>query len=340
MPKPTTNPLQRMVSKFRDVLAETERLPPDKLRAYQENLLAPLLLHARHNVPFYRDRLASLCSQTDVDLARWRTIPILTREDLQRNLKALSASSVPAHLGSTSHGETSGSSGRPIRYLVNELANVASLGTTDRIFRWWGFNGEKAMANFVARHGEDARPPDGKTESGWRIGHAGMHHMLDLSADTGTQLEWLCKRRPNYLTAHSFVLNEVAKLALQRKQHIKLERIISIGTVLTDDIRKVCKMAFGVEPIDQYGAQETGLLACECPWCGRLHVNAETVLVEILDSDGKPCPPGEAGRVIVTSFYNYAMPLIRYEIGDFAAAAHEQPKCSTRLPALEKIMGR
>jgi phenylacetate-CoA ligase len=119
-----------------------------------------------------------------------------------------------------------------------------------------------------------------------------------------------------------------------------LERIISIGTVLTDDIRKVCKMAFGVEPIDQYGAQETGLLACECPWCGRLHVNAETVLVEILDSDGKPCPPGEAGRVIVTSFYNYAMPLIRYEIGDFAAAAHEQPKCSTRLPALEKIMGR
>jgi phenylacetate-CoA ligase len=340
MSKLAKNPLERMVSKFRGVLAETERLPPDQLQAYQENLLVPLLLHARHHVPFYNDRLGSLCSRTDVDLKRWETIPILTRENLQRKFKALSASTVPPYLGSTGHSETSGSSGRPIRYLVSELANVASLGATDRVFRWWDFNGDKAMATFVARHGDDARPPDGKIETGWRVGHAGIHHMLDLSADTGTQLEWLRKRRPDYLTAHSFVLNEVAKLALKRQLHIRLERIISIGTVLTDDIRNICKEAFGVEPIDQYGAQETGLLACECPRCGQLHVNAETVLMEILDSDDKPSLPGEAGRVIVTSFYNYAMPLIRYEIGDFAVAGQKQLTCSIKLPTLKKVMGR
>jgi hypothetical protein len=52
MAKPDKNQLDRMVFKFRDVLAETERLSPDKLQAYQENLLAPLVLHARRNVPF------------------------------------------------------------------------------------------------------------------------------------------------------------------------------------------------------------------------------------------------------------------------------------------------
>src|SRR5689334_12590901 len=179
MAKLAKNSLERMVSKFRDVLAETERLPPEKLRAYQENLLVPLVLHAHRNVPFYRDRLASLFSRKDVDLERWQMIPVLTRENVRRNLKALTASIVPPYLGSTNRGETSGSSGRPIRYLTSELAGVASLGATDRIFRWWDFDGNKTMATFVARHDDDARPPDGKVETGWRLGSAGLHHMLD-----------------------------------------------------------------------------------------------------------------------------------------------------------------
>ena len=335
-----TNRLDRMVVELRDVLARTERLRPDELEAYQANLLGPLVLHAHSNVPFYRNRLASLCSGADVNLENWHTIPILTRTDVQQNLKGLAAERVPPYMGDTKHGETSGSSGRPIRYLVNELASVASLGTTDRAFRWWNFDGNKPMASFVARHGDNARPPDGKVETGWRVGSAGTHHMLDLSADTNTQLEWLCKRRPSYLTAHSFVLNEVAKLASRRRLDLRLERIISIGTVLTDDIRSACEEAFGVQPIDQYGAQETGLLACECPWCGHFHINAETALVEILDPNGRPSPPGTAGRVVVTAFYNYAMPLIRYELGDFAVVGPQKLKCPIKLPTLAKVMGR
>lgn len=111
MPKPEKNRLDRMVFKFRDVLAETERLPPNELQAYQEKLLAPLVLHAHRNVPFYENRLASLCSGTEVDLERWHTIPILTREDVRRNSKALTAAIVPPYVGPSKHGETSGSSG-------------------------------------------------------------------------------------------------------------------------------------------------------------------------------------------------------------------------------------
>src|SRR6478752_4657750 len=135
------NPIDRMVIKFRDVLAETERLPADKLKAYQENLLAPLLRHAYRNVPFYKDRLESLCSGPDVRLEHWHAVPILSRTDVQQNFKGLTADVVPSHMGVTTPGETSGSTGRPIHYLINELANVASLGATDRSFRWWKFDG-------------------------------------------------------------------------------------------------------------------------------------------------------------------------------------------------------
>lgn len=331
----------RMVTKFREVLAETERLPADKLRAYQENLLVPLILHAVRNVPFYRQRLRPLCRGDKIDLARWNEVPILTRSEAQRSTKALSAKIVPPHAGAVESGETSGSTGRPLYYLANELANVASLGTTDRALRWWDFDGEKTMATLVARKPGNGRTPDGTTTaSGWRVGFSGLHYMLALSQDIDSQIDWLLARRPHYLTGQSFTLLGLAERARARGANLRFERINSTSTVLSDEIRAACKEALGASPIDQYGARETGLIACECPWCGLYHVNAETVLVEIIDEDGKPCPPGVIGRVVLTPFYNYAMPLIRYEIGDFAVAGPAHAKCSLKLPVLARIMGR
>lgn len=336
-----TDQIDRMVIKFRNVLAETEQLRPDKLQAYQENLLGPLVLHAQRNVPFYKDLLAPVVRRsTDLDLTRWDQLPILTRAKVQQNFRSLTAGVVPPYAGAVTAGETSGSTGRPVHYLINELAKIASLGATDRAFRWWQFDGTKSMASFVARTRDDARPPDGKVERGWRVGSSGQHHMIDLSADTDMRIDWLSARRPDYLTAHSFILLELAERAFARSADLRFDQINSIGSVLTDEIRNACKEVFGVRPIDHYGAQETGLLACECPRCGYLHTNAETVLIEILNSDGTPAPPGTVGRVVVTSFYNYAMPLIRYEIGDFAVAGPEHLKCPIKLPSLGKVIGR
>jgi phenylacetate-CoA ligase len=336
----TLDRIDRMVIKFRDVLAETERLPPHKLRAYQNNLLVPLVLHARHNVPYYRSRLAPVSRGPDIDLSRWNEVPILTRAEAQRNIEALTANVVPPHAGAVEGGETSGSTGRPLHYLANELANVASLGTTDRALRWWDFDGTKAMATFVARKAENTSEPDQTTVSGWRVGFTGPQHMLRASMDVDAQIDWLRAHRPPYLTAHSFMLLGLAERVRAGDVDLRFERINSTSAVLSDDIRTICKDVLGANPIDQYGARETGLIACECPWCGHYHVNAETLLVEIIDSQGQPCPPGATGRVVLTSFYNYAMPLIRYEVGDFAIAGPARVKCPLKLPTLTRIMGR
>jgi phenylacetate-CoA ligase len=62
-------------------------------------------------------------------------------------------------------------------------------------------------------------------------------------------------------------------------------------------------------------------------------------LVEVLDDEGQPCKPGEVGRVIVSSLNNFAMPLIRYDIGDYAEVG--QPcACGRGLPVLKRILGR
>jgi phenylacetate-CoA ligase len=335
-----TEPIEQMVLKFRAVLEHTERLPAHKLREYQANLLTQLVQHARHNVPYYRDRLAPLFRGADVDLADWHDVPILTRAHAQRAAQSLHATTLPPHAGAVEPGETSGSTGRPLQYLRNHLAYVATLGVTDRALRWWEFDGNKSMASFVGRGRDSTRPPNGTTEQGWRVGFSGLHHMLDNSADTDTRIQWLCARRPHYLTAYSFALLELAEQVRLRGVDLRFERIVSIGTAMSEEIRAACKDVLGARPIDQYGANEIGLLACECPWCGYYHLNAETLLVEVLDENGKPCTPGEIGRVVVTSFYNYAMPFIRYEIGDFAVAGPERGKCPVKLPTLARIVGR
>lgn len=74
----TVDHYDKMVLQFRDVLAETERLSPDELEAYQQQLLEPLLLHARQHVAFCAQRLAPVFPGGKLDLSRFHEIPILT----------------------------------------------------------------------------------------------------------------------------------------------------------------------------------------------------------------------------------------------------------------------
>ena len=66
---------------------------------------------------------------------------------------------------------------------------------------------------------------------------------------------------------------------------------------------------------------------------------AESVKLEVLDADGAPCPPGAVGRVVVTSLHNFAMPLLRYELGDYAEMG-SPCSCGRGLPVLNGIRGR
>jgi len=68
-------------------------------------------------------------------------------------------------------------------------------------------------------------------------------------------------------------------------------------------------------------------------------VQSESLILEVLDDAGQPCQPGEVGRVVITDLHNFATPLIRYEIRDYAEVGPACP-CGKGLPTLSRIMGR
>jgi phenylacetate-CoA ligase len=80
-------------------------------------------------------------------------------------------------------------------------------------------------------------------------------------------------------------------------------------------------------------------MALGCAHCGQYHVQAEGVVLEVLDMHGEPCGAGETGRIVVTDLHNHAMPLIRYDIGDFAAVGEPCPS-GIGLPTLAQMLGR
>ena len=118
-----------------------------------------------------------------------------------------------------------------------------------------------------------------------------------------------------------------------------LEHIISLGEVLSPEVREACREAWDVSVIDTYSAQEIGVIALQCPERAHYHVHAETAMVEVVNQQGEACVSGEIGAVLVTPLFNYAMPLLRYQIGDFAEVGDPCP-CGRGLPVLRRILGR
>ena len=110
------------------------------------------------------------------------------------------------------------------------------------------------------------------------------------------------------------------------------------GTGIVSGLRTDARRVFGVDVVDNYSSQEGGIMAIQCPEAGTYHV-AEHILIEVVDTDGHPCAPGETGRILMTDLINYATPLIRYEIGDYAEVGAPCP-CGRPLATIRRFLGR
>jgi phenylacetate-CoA ligase len=115
--------------------------------------------------------------------------------------------------------------------------------------------------------------------------------------------------------------------------------IFVTGELLLAHQRKVIETTFGCPVANGYGGRDSGFIAHECPE-GGMHVMADAVIVEIVDSRGRPVAPGEAGDIVVTDLYSEEAPILRYATGDRGVFSSRQCACGRSLPMLERIDGR
>lgn len=325
---------------------ESERLPVDELVALQFAALTGVLHHACRTVPYYRDRpdYQEVLGAGALDADAWRRLPILTRTDLQDAGTSTVSEAVPPDHTPLTESITSGSTGRPVHTLGTRITSIFWHALTLREHVWQGRDSTCMLASIRAE-GSDRLPAEGLAFTGWgssieAVYPPGPCAMLGISHDIAEQARWLVAHQPTYLLSLPSNLAALARHFLDTATRLpSLRGVTTYGEMTGPDVRTACRDAWGVEVADIYSSQEVGYIALQCPQAEGLHVQAESVYVEVLDDDGAACQPGEVGRVVVSTLHNYAMPLIRYEVGDYAEVG-ATCACGRSLPVLERIVGR
>ena len=326
---------------------QSERWPPGRLLQHQLRQLSLVVDHAWQHVPFYRERLtaAGWSAGRSLDLEQLRRIPLLTRRDLQDGAATLRSTTLPPQLGGVQESRSSGSTGQPVLVLRSGLDALLWQVNALRDHQWHGRDQSLRLAAIRAVSKGVADPPQGALSASWgpaseAVCATGPAALLSLEADIDTQAAWIRQQAPGYLLTYP---NNLAALlehfAAAGERLPGLRAVLTVGETVHPQLRLRCREVWGVDIEDVYSSHELGYIALQCPVGGQYHVMAESVLVEVLDAAGNPCAPGETGRVVASSLHNFAMPLIRYELGDYATVG-APCACGRNLPALERIAGR
>ena len=312
---------------------------PERLQARQLQQIQQLVSHAAETVPFYRGQLKDVAGLTDGQLTMelFRQIPILTRTDVQDHGDALVTSLMPPGHGELSVVKTSGASGQPLTVQSTGLTRLffRTLGLRYHIWHKRDFSG----TNMTIRSARGR--PSGQTQGSWVACYpSGPSWFVDVAQPAPDLFEWLMKVDPHYVQTMPGVVELLVQHGLDTGRRPKrLREFRTMGELLESGVRQLCRDTWDISVTDNYSAWEAGIIALQCPECDDLHVQSETVLVEVLDENGTPCGQGESGRVVVTVLHNFANPIIRYEIGDVAEVGGPC-SCGRGLPVLKRVVGR
>jgi len=327
-------------------LEESQWWSAERMAAAQRAQIALLYAHARSHVRWYADRLPPLDFDDAGFHAQFARVPILTRVDLQRHAASLRASARPAGHQQPRAVSTSGSTGTSVSVDVTEAARLVWMAMLLREHAWHAR--DLALKHTSIRlfgDGVDARWPHGQHRDDWGppenvVYETGPSSMLDISTDVDRQLDWLVAEDPGILLTFPSNAMDLARRAMQRGVTLPtLRELRLVSEAVEPSVRAFLADAWKVPVTDVYSAQEVGYIALQCPQGAGYHVQSENVQVEVVDDEGRACDPGQTGRVLVTALHSFAMPLIRYEIGDYAEVG-DACACGRSLPALARVLGR
>jgi len=311
-----------------------------QLADYQLARLRRLVAHAQHSSSFYERHFrdaglgdaAEIRSLRDVAL-----LPALSKAALQECWEDLLVPD-PGGTPMTEH-RTSGSTGVPLRVLVNGDGMQHKAALTERHNGWAGYR----PGDRVAMVWGDVQTP--ATLRG-RLRAALLERMevLDSQKLDERRMARFTEAVRNLgirtLIGQAQVLCSYASWVRDRGiEGLPVRAVIPTAMVLHAGQRTLLEEAFGAEVYERYGSEETSIIASECPAHRGMHIAAEGLIVEVL-ADGRAAGPGEEGEIVITDLVNHAMPLVRYRIGDAGVMARAACPCGRGLPMFERVSGR
>jgi len=337
----------------------TRALGEDAVNAARQRRFNALVRFARGQSPIYRDAYRKL-PEGELDP---RELPVMTKPKLMAHFDRwvtdpeISLAGVTAFVADRRHiGEryldryviwkSSGSTGEPGVY----VQDADALATFDALMAV-----HLDPMRFASRHSWDLLANGGRAAL---VAATGDHFASIASWQRVYQSSpWISARgfsildplprlvaalndyRPVFLASYPTMLSLLAEEKEAGRLEIDPVRLWSGGECLAADAAAAIERAFGCPLTNEYGASECMSIGFGCRE-GWLHVNADWVLLEPVDRDYCPTPPGEASHtVLLSNLSNRVQPIIRYDLGDSVVAQPEPCACGNSLPAI-RVEGR
>ena len=324
-------------------LEESQWWSRDKILELQNQRLRQLVRHAYDKVPYYRNIFDERALKPD-DIERVEDLvklPVLTKQLIRNNFDNIMARGFPTK--ELIPNSTAGSTGEPlVFYSTRDDQYNWGFAAAQRAYRWAGNElGEKCVwLRWV-------RPYRSKMEKFRETSAQFFERILfldarEMSAEKLTLfVRKLEKFQPAFIRGYPSAIYLLARfIEREGKPRLRLKAIITTSEQLYDYQRDLFAKVFGYETYSHYTSWEVHAIATECPEHSGYHIAAENVIVEIVDDEGGLVPVGGEGRILITNLHNYAMPFIRYDMGDVGVSSDKACPCSRGLPLLAALNGR
>lgn len=321
------------------------------VEAHQARALSRLRRYIYAHSPFYQRFHHGLTSRPLEEL------PVLTKALMMEHFdelvtdRAVCLADVEAHVASPNVGErfrgeywvtaTSGSSGLRGLFLHDQAEMAALLASFVRSHMMtgggisWRKNPRVAMITSTDPSGMLAR----LSALPQRQKRTMLH--LDTREPLDSIVQGLNGWQPDALLTFASMARILVEEQLAGRLRISPRVISSSAEVLTETTRRSAAAAWGASVFNFYGSTESGQIAAECSRQRGMHLLDDLVIVEVVDRDNRPVPPGVYGeKVLITVLFRRTQPLIRYELSDIVRLASEPCSCGIAYPLIDDIQGR
>ena len=330
----------RFYSTYQQLL-ENQWKPFEELRRVQTVQFRSIIRFAYDHVPYYHNLFRGLgLSPSDFhDIEDLKKIPVLSRKEIKNHGDAF----IPDTLSSMKYyrRSTGGSTGNPLHYRLSKFDRFLNGAL---LYRGWGYAGYSPGDRMIFLGG--ASLDTNKKPFVQRKVHEITRNTIKLSTfDMGERemheyVRAINTFKPKFIRGYAspvFLFSHwIEKMGLEIHTPTA---VFTTAEILTPQMRNKISGVFNCDVYDNYGLNDGGVSAFECPEHNGLHIDTERSIMEIVDEEGNPMEEG-TGRIIATSLHNYAMPFLRYETGDIATLSAELCPCGREYRLLKQILGR
>jgi len=318
------------------------------LAEHQQRMIHSLRGHANAHSPFYQQFHSGL-ADTPLD-----QLPVLTKalmmeqfdrlvtdktvrlEDIKRYMQDEKRS--PSFLGRYVINTTSGSSGHPAVVLWSRgewaATMAAAFARTPMPFSLFQ---KRKMAQITSTTAFHMSAQGGTSARNLLLPTLLLAATEPLESMVRRLNDW----QPDVLIVYASMGRILADEQLAGRLKIAPQTVMVSSEVLTSETRRRIEQAWGPRVFNNYATTEASGLAIECDQHRGMHVMEDLVLVENVDQDNQPVPPGVFGdRLLVTPLYKRVQPLIRYVIEDRVRFSSELCPCGRPFKLIDAIEGR